>query len=378
MKQAVARVRRVVQSRALAACREEIRNILDQHQHVRHILVFAPSLKWNFELFQRPQQLAIALARRGVLVFYMEPELYRSYRISQLKDRLYLCDLPSDAFEAVTGPLVYLLCWNRDYLKGFTSPRLIYDYIDDLSVFRGDPERIARDHGELLSSALLTMATADHLYQDAVSRRPDCLLCPNGVDYEHFARARGQWVSIPPEALAPAVAEGKPIIGYCGALAWWFDYDLLRTVAEQRKDLSFVLIGPNYDNTLVKSGIYQLPNMTWLGIQPYSELPDFLRYFDVAIIPFRVNKITQATSPLKLFEYMASGKPVLITPMHESMRYEGVMVASSATEFSSKLDEALELATDPAYLAVIDRVAGENTWDARAVTILKALDAGQS
>ena len=220
------------------------------------------------------------------------------------------------------------------------------------------------------------MATADRLYRDALTARPDCKWCPNGVDYEHFARARDRKAGLPPQAMAPVLAAGKPIIGYCGALARWFDYDLVGAVAAQRQDLAFVLIGPDYDHTLVGSGLYRLPNVTWLGPRPYSDLPQFLRYFDAAMIPFRLNPITHATSPLKLFEYMASGKPAVITPMQESMRYRAVLVGRNVAEFSARLDEALALAKDPAYLAAIDQVARENTWDARALTILEALDAG--
>jgi len=377
MKQAFARIQRVVQRKALNACSEQIENIVCQHHDVRHVLVFAPSLKWDFELFQRPQQLAIALARQGVLVFYMEPHVTQSYKIIPMENHLYRCEVPSEAFERVSAPLVYILCWNTEYLKGFTAPRLIYDYIDELTVFAGDQKEIALNHGELLVSASLTIATADRLYRDAVRVRPDCLFCPNGVAYDHFARSRERRAVLPPEPLLPVVAAGKPIIGYYGALACWFDYDLLKAVAVQREDLSFVLIGPNYDNSFPRSGLSQLSNVTWLGVQPYSDLPDFLSYFDVATIPFLVNDITHSTSPLKLFEYMAGGKPVVATAMHETMRYEGVLVANGAAEFSSKLDEALRLATDPQYLAVIDRVARENTWNTRAVSILQALDAGR-
>ncbi len=368
---------RIVGRRALTNCREEIQQVLNHHRDARHILVFAPSLKWDFELFQRPQQLAIALARQGILVFYLEPHAVRNYKIVPMDDRLYRCEVPSEAFGRVIAPLVYILCWNREYLKGFNAPRLIYDYIDELTVFAGDQKEIALNHKEFLSQALLTMATADHLYRDAVRVRPDCIFCPNGVDYDHFARTREKRADAPPAPLLPVVAAGKPIVGYYGALACWFDYDLLRDVAVQRRDLSFVLIGPNYDNSLPKSGLSRLPNVTWLGAKPYSELPDFLRYFDVATIPFLVNDVTHSTSPLKLFEYMAGGKPVVATPMHETMRYEGVLVANGATEFSSKLDEALKLAADPQYLAVIDRVARKNTWNARAATIVQALDALQ-
>jgi|WetSurMetagenome_2_1015567.scaffolds.fasta_scaffold05925_4 glycosyltransferase involved in cell wall biosynthesis len=368
---------RIVDRKALSNCQEEVLRVVDRHRDVRHVLVFAPSTKWDFELFQRPQQLATALARQGVLVFYMEPNAAWNYQITPMGSRLYRCEVPSEVFGRVSAPLVYILCWNTEYLRGFDAPRLIYDYIDELTVFRGGQKEIARNHKELVVSAFLTMATADHLYRNAVIVRPDCVFCPNGVDYDHFARTREKTVAAPPAPLLPVVSAGKPIIGYYGALACWFDYGLLRAVAVQRKDLSFVLIGPNYDNSFLRSGLSRLPNVTWLGVQPYADLPNFLRYFDVATIPFHLNKITHATSPLKLFEYMAGGKPVVATAMHETMRYEGVLVAKGANEFSSKLDEALKLAAEPEYLAVIDRVARENTWNARAVTILQALDALQ-
>jgi glycosyltransferase involved in cell wall biosynthesis len=363
--------------RALSDCQEEVLEVFERHRDARDVVVIAPSLKWDFELFQRPQQLAIALARQGVLVFYMEPHAARNYKIIPMHDRLYRCEVPSEAFECVIAPLVYILCWNRQYLKGFNAPRLIYDYIDELTVFGGSQKEIARNHKELLVSASLTMATADHLYQDVVTVRPDCVFCPNGVDYDHFAPTREKRSAATPAPLRPVVSAEKPIIGYYGALACWFDYDLLRTVAAQRKDLSFVLIGPNWDNSFPRSGLQRLPNVTWLGAQPYSDLPDFLSYFDVATIPFLVNEVTHSTSPLKLFEYMAGGKPVVATAMHETMRYEGVLVAKNATEFSSQLDEALKLAADPEYLKVIDQVARENTWNARAATILQALETAQ-
>src|SRR5205823_3980007 len=101
----------------------------------------------------------------------------------------------------------------------------------------------------------------------------------------------------------------------------------------------------------------------------------YLRHFDVATIPFVLNDITHATSPLKLFEYMAGHKPVVITAMHESMRYPGVLVANDAGTFAARLDEALRLGRDAGYRERIDRVARANTWDCRARQLLEALAA---
>ncbi|MGE5224560.1 MAG: glycosyltransferase, partial [Omnitrophica WOR_2 bacterium] len=176
-----------------------------------------------------------------------------------------------------------------------------------------------------------------------------------------------------PDDLAPIVAGRKPVIGYYGALAKWFDYDLLKKVAGLRPDLSFVLIGMDYDGSLKHSRVLEVPNIAWLGQKSYEELPAYLRFFDVATIPFQLNEITHSTSPLKLFEYMAGGKPVVITPMQESMRYDGVLVAHDAAEFSEKIDQALRLKEDPEYLRRIDCVALDNTWERRAAQLLEAL-----
>jgi glycosyltransferase involved in cell wall biosynthesis len=203
------------------------------------------------------------------------------------------------------------------------------------------------------------------------SHRSNALLCPNGVDYEHFARARE--AGPPPEELKPILQLGRPIVGYYGALANWFDYELLISLAVARPDFSYVLIGPDYDGSLKRSPISHFPNIHYLGVQPYLRLPEYLRFFGVATIPFRLNRITHATSPLKLFEYMAGGKPVVITPMAESMQYEGVLVGEGAEGFSAMLDKALVLRSDDAYLELIDQVARDNTWGSRAELILRNL-----
>ncbi len=166
----------------------------------------------------------------------------------------------------------------------------------------------------------MVLATAHVLFEEAIRVRPDALLVPNGVDYEHFARVKREARGTPPTDLAPIVDRGRPIIGYHGALARWFDYDLVAEVARRRADLSFVLIGSDFDFTLRETRLLSLPNVTWLGARPYADLPRYLAWMDAGIIPFQLNAVTHATSPIKLFEYMAAGLPVVITPMDESMR----------------------------------------------------------
>lgn len=349
-------------------------SLLEQYtKTVEEIIVFLPGVEWDLPLFQRPQQMASAFARLGCLVLYCEPNYSKSAAgIHQVEERLYRCQVPLGILDRVENPVAIVFTYNRSFISYLRQPRVVYEYIDDLEVFPYDQQELKRNHADLCRSATVVAATAERLLEEVQQVRPDAILCPNGVDYHHFEPARDP-DSSPPSDLVSILAHGKPVIGYYGALARWFDYELMVQVASQRPDLSFLLIGPDYDGTLPNSGLLDHPNVTWLGVRPYTDLPNYLACFDVATIPFKMNDITHATSPLKLFEYMAGRKPVVVTAMHESGRLEGVLTASTADEFSAQIDRALELQNNPDYIAMVDEVARENTWDVRAEQILQAL-----
>jgi glycosyltransferase involved in cell wall biosynthesis len=144
-------------------------------------------------------------------------------------------------------------------------------------------------------------------------------------------------------------------------------------LAERLPGYAFVLIGPDYDGTLPKSKVTDLDNVHWLGSKPYGALPAYLDRFAVATIPFVVNDVTHSVSPLKLFEYMAGGKPVITPPLRECARYPEVLLADGADEWAEMIELAIELGADPSYRARMVAAAKENTWDARVQTILDAL-----
>jgi hypothetical protein len=343
----------------------------------RNLIVFPPSLDWDVQLFQRPQQLALALAKQGALVFYVQPKPDRKQQPFQLvRERLYLCPVHVDTFQILPEPLVYLLTWNSDYASRFNHPRILYDYVDEINAFYGDHQKIVRGHQYLLTNATYLLATARKLIDEVHLHRPDVIFSPNGVVYEHFARAARREFSSPPSDMQPFLKGSNPVIGYYGALARWFDYELLKSIALLRPDYQFVLIGPDFDGTMELSGLPKNQNIHWLGVKSYQELPHYLQYIDIATIPFIVNDITDATSPLKLFEYMAGEKPIVITPMHESMHYPGVFVGRNSEEFAEQLDLALKKREDPTYLELLRQTALDNTWEKRAEEILSATQAG--
>jgi len=362
----------------IEAQRYELKRILAdlrQGQDYLQIVIFPPSLDWDVQLFQRPQQLALALARQGVLVFYLQPKPdHHSPSFNKINNRLYLCNVHTEVFNFLANPTIYLLTWNSDYANCFNQPHILYDFVDDINVFYGDHAQIVKGHQYLLQNAAIVLATAKKLVAEAQLLRHDVLYSPNGVDYNDFVNPEPDFARSEPEDLLPILALNQPIIGYYGALARWFDYDLLKNVAALRPNYSFVLIGPDYDGTLEKVRLSDFRNIHWLGVKPYKELPIYLHFFDAVTIPFLVNDITHATSPLKLFEYMAGGKPIVITPMKESMIYPGVLVGDTAELFAEQLDRALDLRCDSVYIESLRKTARENTWDNRAVEIIKKIE----
>jgi glycosyltransferase involved in cell wall biosynthesis len=356
---------------------KELKNLIPQEGDPRPVIVFAPSLDWNTQLFQRPQQLALALAREGAVVFYIQPQADpKAPSFFEYCDRLYLCNVNIDAFQILETPYVYTLTWNSGYVSRFKAPQVIYDYVDDVNVFYGNHEEIVANHKQMTQEAQFVLATAVKLYEEVASLRQDVILSPNGVDLNHFAM-NGQPV-VPSDDLSLILERKQPIIGYYGALARWFDYELVKQLSALRPDYSFVLIGPDYDGTLKPAGLLDIPNVFWLGVKNYQDLPAYLHFFDVATIPFLVNDITHAVSPLKLFEYMAGGKPIVVTPMRETMRYPGILIGRTPEEFASQLDKALELRNDPDYISAIRNVALQNTWDTRARDLIDRIQAASA
>jgi glycosyltransferase involved in cell wall biosynthesis len=357
---------------------DKLRHILQEKQAgkgYRTIIIFPPALEFNVDLFQRPMQLALALAKRGALVFYIQPQPDRKQEPFQLiSERLYVCPIDMDTFRVISNAVIYLVTWNSDRASWFTQPRILYDYIDDINVFFGDYHLNVQGHQFLLQNANYVLATARKLFDEVRLQRPDVIYSPNAVVYEHFSRAARREFPSPPSDMQAILAKSKPVIGYYGALARWFDYDLLKDIASLRPEYQFVLIGPDFDGTILGADVMNNGNIHWLGAKPHGELPHYLQYFDVATIPFIVSDITHATSPIKLFEYMAGEKPVVITPMQESMHYPGVLIGENAVQFTQQLDVALQLREDEAYLNLIRQTALDNTWDHRAEEILSVIE----
>jgi glycosyltransferase involved in cell wall biosynthesis len=341
----------------------------------RGAVVFPPTIGWNVHLVQRPHHLARAFARAGYLaVFDSSNSNDDVENVREVEPGVFLYRGEHAALGALRRTALWTFPYNfhlREHHRPTTA--VVYDWIDDLDVFPHDRALLERNHRGGLEEADVVASVARTLHDVACRIRPDAVYLPNAVDYDRFA-SPDTGAAPSDEALEAVLAAGRPIAGYYGALARWFDYGLLDELAGLRPDWSFLLIGPDLDGSLAGQPLLRRPNVAWLGVRPYEALPQYLRRFDVATIPFRIDDITRSTSPLKLFEYFAAGKPVVTTPMPECVAFAEVRVAAGAGAFARALDAAREEAEDAGGRVSRRAVARANTWDARVARVRPALE----
>ena len=211
------------------------------------------------------------------------------------------------------------------------------------------------------------VATADKLYNDIIDKRgaTKLIFCTNGVDYEflkHFDKYQLE------DEYLKIINNGKINVGYYGALAKWFDYELIRKISKTNK-YNIILFGVKYDDSFDKSHIAEEENVYYMGVKQYEVLKYYAKELDILTIPFLINDITKSTSPLKLFEYMALNKPIVTTDMNECRKYKSVMIGKTHKAFLKTLEIAQENKNDKRYIKLLDKEAKENSWDSKAKLI---------
>lgn len=338
-------------------------------------VLFLPSIGFDIDLLQRPHHLARAFARQGILAIFDSSNSHDPVEgLLEIAPDLMLFRGELASFASLPNLTAWAVPYNVDRCRELPAEaKIVYDWIDDLAVFPHDRALLERNHSWALEHADVVTSVAMPLHQQALARRPDALYLPNGVEYELFADAS----AAPPadEELTALLAHGRPIAAYYGALARWFDYGMLASAARRRPDWSFLLIGPRLDDSGHGQELFELSNVAWLGPRSYFTLPGYLAAVDVALIPFAINEITLATSPLKLYEYLAAGKPVVAAAMPECQATPGVLIAHDGDELATLLDEAKERGRQPSYRAAAAEIGRGASWDARAACALRALEA---
>ena len=336
------------------------------------VFVFPPTIGWNVTLVQRPHHLARALARLGFpVIFEEESDAHPSGEgeLSARGENLWTCrgTTPAD----VPNRVIWSFAYNVPDDERLAGARLVYDLIDHPDVFPHPARTLRRNHARAMERADAVFAVSHPLLEEARRRRADCVYLPNGVEFARFSAAPDP-AAIPAE-IARSRARGRPAAGYVGALARWVDSDLLAALAQLRPDWDFFLVGEALDDSFDRLETARPTNVHLLGQRPYGSIPSILSAFDAGLIPFRLGPAGASASPIKLYEYLAAGLPVISTPIPECELVAEVDVASTAAGFSDLLDRArVSRRSDEFRERALER-ARQNDWLERARVALERL-----
>lgn len=360
--------------------------------------VFLSHLSWNRKLFQRPQQLALQFAKAGDTVHFFSVERLLTYLDTPLTERfvepaprisaMMLPQVPGSRVfppaRALTNALVrakayaswtggYRVVWCQHprfapFARDLSPDLLVYDCMDPHGAFRNRDKLVIEQEDQLLREADVVFAGGRSLARLLEERgaKPECL--PSGIDFAHFAQAAEPGPK--PKELESMT---PPILGYIGAIDERIDWELLRWLANERASWTFLLVGP-----LV--GMDRIPisesNVVHVGGKNYSALPEWLRAFDVCLIPWVVDELTKHMSPTKTPEYLASGRPVVSVaiPDVEADFGADVLIGRTKEEFLAACQRALVRGKTPAV-----KPESSRTWEEIAgIMRARLMELGQS
>jgi len=282
----------------------------------------------------------------------------------QLRAAMWMC--------GIGRPIVWVAIPSAADAAESLRPKLViyqvsdkYDANEDSALSK---DVIRRMHDRLIAMAGAVLYSGRRLFDEAADV-PHRVYLQQAVDYDHFASAAAD--------TAPEIASiPRPLLGYFGQMDFVMDTALMTEVAKRRPDWHWALIGMRSNTMQGADG----PNIHFLGRKPYAELPRYLRHFDVCVLPWNLrSSFTSYGSAIKVREYLASGKPIVMAPLYEYLETPGIRFYQGADDFIAQVEDALANDT-PADRARRQAQVQDCTWDVRARevgTLMKELMDGR-
>lgn len=267
-------------------------------------------------------------------------------------------------YNPLTEQLLRLVAW----------PKVVYHCVDDIKAQPGMPVAVLEQaEGALVQQSDVVFVTSPTLEASRKALNPHTYYLSNVADYAHFSKALSSETTVPNDLNCISGYR----IGFIGAISGYkVDFELLRAIAERRPEWSIVMIGEigEGDPWTDSSVLNGVSNIHLLGPRPYSELPAYLKGFDVAMLPNKLNDYTASMFPMKFFEYLAAGRPVVSTLLPSLKAYEKeVHLARSVEDFINGISDAI----DGRCSSLEERLAlaRQYTYDARMERMLDIVGA---
>lgn len=332
-------------------------------------------LRWQF-VYQRPQHIISRFSSTMKVLFIEEPihnnpeddsekliVISKTLHVLQpnVKDIESIAEILPNYVKNKTIPIGWFYSPSfSPLLEQINFETVVYDCMDELSLFKGAPVHLINQEKYLMAYADIIFTGGKSLYESKKQFHSNVYCFPSSVDEVHFAQTLNGIEIAADIANLPA-----PVVGYYGVIDERIDLQLLQETSKKMPHVSFVMIGP-----LAKIEDADLPkenNIHYLGMKSYNELPSYLKAFDIAMMPFALNDATKYISPTKTLEYMAAGKPIISTKITDVVRdySESVNLIENAEEFCGAIQSLFnqkDLAMERGY----DKILANTSWDATA------------
>lgn len=343
-------------------------------------------LRWQF-VYQRPQHIISRMAKEYKVLFIEEPIAFEpgeenSGNLIIINDNLHVLQPRVSNINKIKNIIPQFVSNNHvDFgwfysaafvplLEEFNFNTIVYDCMDELSMFKGAPSELIVLEKFLLSNAHIVFTGGKSLYESKKIHHKNVYCFPSSVDREHFEKAMNG--VIVPDDIA---CISHPVVGYFGVIDERLDLELIREAAETHPDISFAMIGPLAK--ISEEDLPRLENIHYLGMKSYEILPNYLKAFAIAMMPFALNDATKFISPTKTLEYIAAGKPIISTPIKDVVRdfNHCVTIVENAQEFSDAILFILEnhhdLSLEFEYEEILEKTSWNKTVEKMSLLISK-------